>query len=107
MGSIHHAKRNIRLTMARPAIIVMVVGVMLISGCAEFKMSREDTRIENRSAQGMATASNRSASIAPASFLEQLWGDISDGVTNRTRIMTGRQTPSRSLSEASWRMEVR
>lgn len=107
MGSIHHAKRNIRLTMVRPAIIVMVVGVMLLSGCAEFKMSLEDTRIENRSAQGMATASNRSTSMAPASFLEELWGDISDGVTNRTRIMTGRQTPGRTLSEASWRMGVR
>lgn len=106
MGSIHYAKRNIRLTMAWPAIIVMV-GVILISGCAEFKISREDTRIENRSAQGLTTASNRSTSMAPASFLGQLWGEISDGVTNRTRKMTGRQTPSRTLFEASWRMEVR
>ncbi|RAR41752.1 hypothetical protein [Paenibacillus sp. MDMC362] len=107
MGSIHHAKRNIRLTLAWPAIIVMVVGVILLAGCAEFKMPRDDTRIENRSVQGRATASNRSTSMAPASFLGQLWGDISDGVTNRTRKMTGRQTPSRTLFEASWRMEVR
>ncbi|MGE7825881.1 hypothetical protein [Paenibacillus sp. NPDC093718] len=107
MGFIHHAKRNMRLTMAWPAIIVLVVGVILLSGCAEFRISREDTQIENRSTQGMATASNGSTSMTPASFLGQLWGDISDGVKNRTRKMTGRQTPSRTLSEASWRMEVR
>lgn len=107
MVSIHHAKRNIRLTMARPAIIVMVVGVMLLSGCAEFKMSREDTRIENRSIGGTATAINRSTSMAPASFLGQLWGEIANGVTNRTRKMTGRQTQGHTLSEASWRMEAR
>ncbi|WP_339271094.1 hypothetical protein NYE54_07075 [Paenibacillus sp. FSL K6-1330] len=105
MGSIHHAKRNIRLTMVWPAIIVLV-GVLLLSGCAEFKISGEDTRIENRTIGG-AAAANRNSSMAPASFLEQLWGEISDGVTNRTRKMRGRQTPGHTLSEASWRMEVR
>ena len=106
MGSIHHAKRNIRLTMAWPAIIVMVVGVMLISGCAEFKMSREDTRIENRSAQGMVTASNRSTSMTPASFLEQLWGHIGRG--DEPHQNNDRQANAEPYSiEASWRMEVR
>lgn len=104
MGSIHHAKRNIRLTMVWPAITVLV-GVLLLSGCAEFKISGEDTRIGNRTIGGTAAASNRNSSMAPTSFLEQLWGEISDGVTNRTRKMTGRQAPGHTLSEASWGME--
>jgi hypothetical protein len=106
MESIQHVKRNIRITMAWPAIIVMV-GVILLSGCAELKMSVEDPRIENRSIGGTATAINRSTSMAPASFLGQLWGEIANGVTNRTKKMTGRQTQGHTLSEASWRMEAR
>ncbi|MBT2765485.1 hypothetical protein [Paenibacillus sp. ISL-20] len=106
MGSIHHAKRNIRLTMVWPAIIVLV-GVLLLSGCAEFKISGEDPRIENRTIGETAAASNRNSSMTPASFLGKLWGEISDGVSSRARIMTGRQTPSRTLPEAGWRMDVR
>lgn len=106
MESIQHVKRSIRITMAWPAIIVMV-GVILLSGCAELKMSVEDPRIENRSIEGTTTAINRNASMTPSSFLGQLWGEISDGVSSRARIMTGRQTPSRTLPQAGWRMDVR
>lgn len=106
MESLDYSKRNARLVVAWQIMIVMV-GVILLSGCAEFSAFRANMQIEERSIGGAASESNRDSSIAPASFIGQVWGELSDGVSNRARIMTGRQTQSRSVPDSTWRMNVR
>ncbi|SEL73000.1 hypothetical protein SAMN04488688_105309 [Paenibacillus sp. cl141a] len=106
MESLGFSKRNARLVVAWQIMIVMV-GVLLLSGCAEFSAFRANMQIEERSIGGAASESNRDSSIAPASFIGQIWGDLSEGVSNRARIMTGRQTQSRSVTDSAWRMNIR
>ncbi|MHA2853992.1 hypothetical protein ACXZ7E_08380 [Paenibacillus lautus] len=106
MEILHHSKRNARLSAAWLAMIIMV-GVILLSGCAEFRASRANMQIEERSIGGAASGSDRDSSIAPASFIGQVWEELSDGVSNRARIMTGGQTQSRSVPDSAWRMNVR
>ncbi|WP_411553118.1 hypothetical protein [Paenibacillus lautus] len=106
METQHHSKRIAMHVMAWPAMI-MIVGVILLSGCAEFSAFRANMQIEERSIGGAVSGSDRDSSIAPASFIGQVWGELSDGVSNRARIMTGRQTQSRSVPDSTWRMNVR
>lgn len=104
MESLDYSKRNARLVVAWQIMIVMV-GVILLSGCAEFSAFRANMQMEERPIGG--AASNRDSSIAPASFIGQVWEELSDGVSNRARILTGRQTQSRSVPDSAWRMNVR
>ena len=105
MESLDCSKRNARLVVAWK-IVIVIVGVILLSGCAEFSAFRANMQIEERSIGGAASGSDRDSSIAPHP-LSVKYGELSDGVSNRARIMTGRQTQSRSVPDSTWRMNVR
>lgn len=105
MEFIHHSKRNTRLPMAWPTIIVIVI-VLLLTGCAENRMSYGDTLDESRTFRRPAAETHKGSTIAPVSFIEHLWGEVWNGVTNRTRKMTGKQTPSHITSDSSWRIDI-
>lgn len=102
MSYIQHTKLSTRFTMAWSAICLIAV-VLFVSGCGGDQISYgEALPLDGTNLKGPTSAIHKDSPEALASFIEKLWGEVWNGVTHRTRQMTGNQVPpGRTLSDSS------
>lgn len=92
MESMRDSKWNNTPVMSWLAIF-LIVGVILLSGCAGNRIYHGEALDENRTLRGVVVGTNyRGASITQVSFIEHIWENIWNGMNDRIRKMTGRPT---------------
>ncbi|ANA81188.1 hypothetical protein C7121_00280 [Paenibacillus glucanolyticus] len=108
MSLLQHAKQNAGFTMVWLAMGLIVM-VLFVSGCGGDRMSyRETLTPSGKSLKGSTAEMHKDSPASSASFIEKLWGEVWDGVTHRTRQMTGEQVPQgRLLYDSGKRLEIR